>query len=174
MKASCQEQTRIAYDSAFVVWCKVTKQTHMPVSGEMIALYLVSLVQAGASKAKLIKAFYAINWFHRLTGVKYNPCENSAWLKLCLDGCCRLVARPVKKKEPISLETLTTFINKFAGINCSLSDLRFSALVLLSFAGFLRFGEATKLRRSDIKFYSSYCTIFISESQTDISALEID
>ncbi|MEW8548362.1 MAG: hypothetical protein AB2693_33070 [Candidatus Thiodiazotropha sp.] len=174
MKASRQEQTKVAYESAYKAfnnWCKVTKQMHMPASTETIALYLVSLVQAGASKAKLIKAFYSINWFHRLAGVRHNPCENSAWLKLCLDGCCRLVARPVKKKEPISIETLKSFINKFAGVNCSLSDLRISTLVLLSFAGFLRFREVTKLRRSDINFCSSYCTIFISESKTDVYRL---
>ena len=50
--------------------------------------------------------------------------DSSAWLKLCLDGCCRLVAKPVRKKEPISIETLKAFVYKYAGAKCLLGDLR--------------------------------------------------
>ena len=171
MTASRQEQTKISYDcayKAFSNWCKTTNQSDMPASAETIALYLVSLVQCGRSKATLNKAFYAINWFHNLTGVNYNACEKSAWLKLCLEGCCRIVARPVKKKEPLTVDTLKAFVKKFASTDCSLSDLRITTLVLISFAGFLRFREAIKIRRSDIDFFPSYCSIFISESKTDV------
>lgn len=171
MKASRQENTTKAYGCAFkmfVHWCKATNQLHMPASTETIALYLVSLVQTGTSKAMLNKAFYAINWFHRLEGVEYNPCNSSAWLKLCLDGCCRLVAKPVRKKKPFSIDLIKAFVNKYAADTCFLSDLRITALVLLSFAGFLRITEALKLRRSDIVFYSSYCSLFISTSKTDV------
>ena len=174
MMASRQDQTKRAYDcafKAFVNWCKVTSQSHMPASTETIALYLVSLVQTGSSKSTLNKAFYAISWFHKLEGVEYNPCDSSAWLKLCLDGCCRLVAKPVRKKEPISIETLKTFVYTYAGANCLLGDLRITTLVILSFAGFFRINEALKLRRSDIKFYPSHCSISIRNSKTDVYRL---
>ena len=88
----------------------------MPASTETIALYLTSLVQAGTSKSSLIKAFYAISWFHKLEGVEYNPCDHSAWLKLCLDGCCRLVAKPVRKKEPLSIDNIKAFVHNYAGV----------------------------------------------------------
>lgn len=133
MTASRQEQTKLSYDYAyttFVNWCRKTNQDHLPASIETVALYLVSLVQSGASKAKLNKVFYAINWFHKMAGVKYNPCEMSSWLKLCLDGCCRLVAKPVCKKEPMTVETLKLFVQRFADTSCTLSDLRITTLVL--------------------------------------------
>ena len=174
MRASRQDKTIQAYECAFrafVNWSKVTNQRHMPASTETIALYLTSLVQAGTSKSSLIKAFYAISWFHKLEGVEYNPCDHSAWLKLCLDGCCRLVAKPVRKKEPLSIDNIKAFVHNYAGVNCLLSDLRITTLVLLSFAGFLRINEVLKLRRSDIKFYPSYCTIFIRSSKTDVYRL---
>ena len=81
----------------------------MPASTETIALYLVSLVQTGTSKSTLNKVFYAISLFHKLEGVAYTPYDSSAWLKLCLDGCCRLVAKLVRKKESIYIDTLKAF-----------------------------------------------------------------
>ena len=109
----------------------------MSASSETIALYLVSLVQTGSYKSTLNKAFYAISWFHKLEGVEYNPCDSSARLKLCLDGCYRLVAKPVRKKEPISIETHKAFVYKNAGANCLLGDLRITKLAILSYAVFL-------------------------------------
>ena len=106
MTASRQQQTKQTYDyafKAFVNWCKSTGQMSLPAS---IALYLVSLFQAGACKSSVHKAFYAIKWFHSLNGVNSNPCETSSCLKLCLEGCCRLVARPIQKKEPLSVDIL--------------------------------------------------------------------
>ena len=41
-------------------------------------------------------------------------------------------------------------------------------LVNLSFHGFLRYGEASNIRRSDIYFQPSYMKIFIEKSKTDI------
>lgn len=174
MTASRQTQTTISYESAykaFVSWCKSTSQAFMPSSVETIALYLVSLVQAGASTSKINQAFYSICWFHTLAGVKYNPCKESSWLKLCLEGSRRCVSQPVHKKEPISVETLQNFVNKFTERDCSLSNLRITSLVLLSFAVFFRFREVTKIRRSDIQLFPSHCSIFVSESKTDVYRL---
>ena len=97
--------------------------------------------------------------------------DSSAWLKLCIDGCCRLVAKPVRKKEPISIETLKALVYKYAGANCLLGDLCITTLVILSFVGFLRINGALKLRRSDIIFYPSPCSISIRNSKTDVYRL---
>ena len=62
MTASRQQQTKQTYDYTFVNWCKLTGQMSLA-SVETIALYLVSLVQAGACKSSFHKAFYAIKCF---------------------------------------------------------------------------------------------------------------
>ena len=62
MTASRQQQTKQTYDyafKAFVNWCKSARQMSLPASAETIALYLVILVQAGACKSSVHKAFYA-------------------------------------------------------------------------------------------------------------------
>ena len=81
------------------------------------------------------------------------------------------MAKPVRKKEPLSIDNIKAFVHNYAGVNCLLSDLRIATLVLLSFAGFLRINEVLNLRRSDIKFYASYCIIFIRSSKTDVYRL---
>ena len=84
MTASRQQQTKQTYDYAFkalVNWCKSTGQMSLPASAETVALYFVSLFQAGACKSSVHKAFYAIKWFHSLNGVNSNPCKTSSWLK---------------------------------------------------------------------------------------------
>ena len=171
LTASRQQQTQKGYGyafQAFVLWCDSTKQISLPASEETVALYLVNLVQKGACKSSIYKAFYAVKWFHTLNGVKSNVCETSSWLKLCLEGCCRLVAKPIQKKEPITVDILAKFVNQFGSMTCTLSDLRITTLALISFAGFLRFNEAVHIRRSDVSFYSSHCCIMVRESKTDV------
>ena len=171
MTASREQQTKQTYDYAFkvfVYWCKSKGHTSLPASAETVALYLVSLAQEGACKSSVHKAFYAIKWFHSLNGVNSNPCGTSSWLKLCLEGCCRLVSRLIQKKEPVPVDILKRFVDKFGSLNCTLSDLRITTLALVSFAGFLRFREAARIRRSDISFYETYCCIMIRESKTDV------
>ena len=58
---------------------------------------------------------------------------------------------------------------------CPLSaavDLRITTWAILSFAVvFLRINEPLKLRRSDIIFYPSHCSISIRNSKTDVYRL---
>ena len=76
-----------------------------------------------------------------------------------------------QKKEPISIETHKAFVYKYAGANCLLGDLRITTLAILSFAFFFRINEPLKLRRSDIIFYPSHCSISIRNSKTDVYRL---
>ena len=50
----------------------------------------------------------------------------------------------------------------------SLKNLRTKIILLLSFAGFLRFSECQNLRRSDIKIFRDHAMLFIEKSKTDI------
>jgi len=46
-------------------------------------------------------------------------------------------------------------------------DLRTVALCLLGYAGFFRFSNLVKIRACDVKFFSSFCRIFVESSKTD-------
>ena len=49
----------------------------------------------------------------------------------------------------------------------NLFNLRFAAMCVLGFYGFLRFSEIVNLRRSDLKFVDNYIELFIEKSKTD-------
>lgn len=154
----------------FVLWCKDCGFSFLPASPVTVALYLVSIIQmedVSCSKSKLSQIFYSVNWAHLIGNLDLNPCDDK-WLKLCLEGCIRKVAKPVIKKEPITLDILKTLVSRFASENCSLGDLRIITLFIVSFAGFLRISEALNLKRSNIEFCESYCSIYIEKSKTDI------
>ena len=57
--------------------------------------------------------------------------------------------------------------NMFAG-NSDLLVLRDLALILIGYAGFLRFDELVELRCSDVKFKENYISVQILKSKTDI------
>ena len=100
------------------------------------------------------------------------------------------MAKPIQKKEPIRVDILTKFVNQFGSMSCTSSNLRITTLVLISFAGFLRFNEAVHNRRSDqngpyylhlnvlllpndqtfifYSFYSLHCCIIVRENKTDV------
>ncbi|XP_053403301.1 integrase/recombinase xerD homolog [Mercenaria mercenaria] len=156
--------------SKFVSWCKKCKFSSLPASPVTVALYLVSVMQntnTSCSKSKLNSIFYAIKWAHLLNGEISNP-SSDEWLKLCLEGCLRKVSKPLIKKEPITVEILSTLVNKFASENCTLADLRLITLFVISFAGFLRISEALNLKACNIQFFDNYCSIKIEKSKTDI------
>ena len=62
---------------------------------------------------------------------------------------------------------LKDWCNKFSSKSATLRDLRFIAMSLVAFAGFLRFDEVVRIRCSDLVFEDSHLTIVIRKSETD-------
>ncbi|XP_052098129.1 sacsin-like [Mytilus californianus] len=58
-------------------------------------------------------------------------------------------------------------IQKF-GLSTYLADLRICCLVLLSYAGFLRYSELSHLKAPNLRFYDSHVEITIVSSKTDV------
>ena len=91
----------------------------------------------------------AIAWIHEIAGVG-SPSSNGA-VRSIVEGYRRILAKPTKKKEPVTAQNLRDIIR-----NTDMSDLtsvKTAAVCLLSFAAFLRFDELTKLNCNDVKFY---------------------
>ena len=57
------------------------------------------------------------------------------------------------------------------GSSGSLLDIRVCAIALLSYAGFLRYDEVSRIRRSTIVFEKTYLKLFIDSSKTDQSGV---
>ena len=97
-----------------------------------VALYLVSLIQSGYSFTTISLAYYSISFFHKSCAVR-NPCDSS------LEGCKRFSAKSVSttKRLPILPEHLHALVDKFAGSDAGLPDIRDVCFCLVAFAGFL-------------------------------------
>ena len=76
------------------------------------------------------------------------------------------MARPLKKKEPITKEMLEKLVAD-ADKNGTLSNIQLATACLLPFAGFLRFDELVQLRPCDIEIDGSMAKLKIRSSKTD-------
>ena len=137
---------------------------HCPAQAHSIALYLQYLSLRTGSKAAVEEACNSLAWIHSCAGFQSPVSE--PFVKAILDGLQRLLAKPVTKKRPFTVELLEVLI-KNAHNSDSLSDLRLATACLLSFAGFLRFNELVNLRPSNIKIKGNMMRIQIVRSKTD-------
>ena len=72
-------------------------------------------------------------------------------MQVTLDGLRCLLAKPIKRKEPVTAQMLHDMVMA-AGTSPSLTEVRLLAICLVAFAGFLRCDELLKLRCMDIAF----------------------
>ena len=83
-----------------------------------------------------------------------------------MEGLQRSLAKPVVKKEPITVETLEAIVQD-AEKSGTLTDLHLATACLLGFSGFLRFSELINLRPCDFNIAEEMMTIKIRHSKTD-------
>eukprot|EP00111_Clytia_hemisphaerica_P021064 TCONS_00062088-protein len=75
--------------------------------------------------------------------------------------------RQTKKKEPLLFELLTKIFENVGKKESTLLDFRNFTLMVVSFAGFLRYSEVSNLTLGDIVFEPTFMRLFIEQSKTD-------
>lgn len=135
-----------------------------PVKEAHFALYLQFLAKSSGSKATVEEAVNAIAWVQQLAS--HQPVSSSPFIRATLAGLQRQLARPKVRKEPVTVEMLSSMVGSL-GPMPKLSDIRLVAGALLTFAAFLRFDELAKLRCCDIAFTESAMSVHITSSKTD-------
>lgn len=158
-----------AYFKRFNQWCNSKGVTSFPARSSVIAIFLSGLIQQGVSEAVLCSFFYSIKWYHDLHCALYNPCDDSVILKL-MEGGKRILSKPLKKKEPISSDILEKVIDLFGDRekNRDLCSVRTITMLILGFAGFLRFNELANIKVKNITFKDLYMNICVETSKTDV------
>ena len=170
LKQSRAYNTRSSYSKGFKRWKRwvvsngLNSKEALPAKAFHVALYLASLVQTANTPSPIICAFYSIKWYHEL--FDFVAPTDSNLVKNILEAAKRKLAKPVIKKQPITLELLMKVYNTLF-IEKNIKNQRTICAFLLSYAGFLRSAELLKLRRSDIIFNSVYMSVFIESSKTD-------
>ncbi|VDI65147.1 Hypothetical predicted protein [Mytilus galloprovincialis] len=164
---SKSENTSKKYFAGFNRW-KLFINEHgfsdLPAEPVHVALYLTFLIDKHSSPSVLQSAIYSIKWAHELNGY-IDPTSNS-FIKFLLESCKRRNGKPVVKKDPVD----NIMLRELCSIYQDSSDLlviRDLTMILIAYAGFLRFDELSSLTCRDIKIYEEYMSIFLSHSKTD-------
>ena len=145
-------------------WATDHKLDPIPAKPQEFVLYLQYLSEESKSKAAVEDACNAIAWIHSSAGLA-SPSAHP-FVKATLEGLQRSLAKPVVRKEPVTVEMLNAIVQD-AERSGSLSDLRLATACLLGFAGFLRFDELIHLRPCDFTVTEEMMKIKIVRSKTD-------
>ena len=145
-------------------WASSHKLPSLPAESHHIALYLQHLADITSSKATVEEAVYAIAWAHSLAGVPSQT--ETPLIQTTIQGLRRLLAKPIRKKEPMTVEMLQAMV-KDADRNETLTNVRLVTACLLAFAGFLRFDELVNIRCCDLVLDQEMLKILIPRRKTD-------
>lgn len=147
------------YFKQWVSWSNRFKEIKpFPAKIQHIILFIIGSIQEGKSFSIIESTVMAIKYFHNISGYEF---KQSRMLEHVLEAAKRLVGKNSKKKEPITVDMLRRMVKVLSTSRTGLKGLRLITVLLVSFAGFLRFSECVNLRRSDIKFvYYTCCFVY--------------
>ena len=155
------------YVGAFKRWKSWATSHHLtsfPAQTHYVALYLQHLAEQTNSKSAAEEAVNALAWVHGLAGI--NSPANSPIVQETLQGLKRTLAKPVRKKRPITKEMIGKIVAD-ANSHPSLTNIRLATACLLAFSGFLRFDELIHIRPCDLSIDGSMAKIHFPRSKTD-------
>ena len=136
----------------------------IPAKPHEFSLYLQHIGESKKSKSAAEEVCNAVSWVHSTAGLP--PLLSDCSVKATLEGLRRMLAKPVKKKEPVTIEMLEAIVDD-AERSGSLSDLRLATACLLGFSGFMRAAEVLELRPCDCILSKEMMRIRITGNKTD-------
>ena len=168
--SSRQDKTVRNYLAAFNKWkewcAKYNEITHLPAKAHYVALYLLEISQNSVTHSPVSLAYYAISWAHRSAGL--NDPTKGDLPRMVKEAACRNLGQGNNKKDPVTINTISKIVEKYASVDSDLMDLRISCICILGFTAFLRFDELSRIKFCDILFATDYMKIFIEQSKTDV------
>ena len=139
----------------------------LPAAFTNIATFIVYQLKQNFSLSIIQSYVYAIHWYHDLFAPENENPAHHKTVKYLMDACKRICKKPRKKKDPITPNHLASMAHIIGGLRANLLELRNFTMILIAFAGFLRFDELSDIKAHDVTFYSYYMTIFIEKSKCD-------
>jgi integrase len=85
-----------------------------------------------------------------------------------LEGGKRTLSKPIIKKDPITPDILNKIIDMYGKDHSNLKNVRLCAMLLLGYAGFLRYSEIANLKMENINLFPSYIVVNIVSGKTDV------
>ena len=152
------------YFRRFQLFMSRQKKISLPANDVHVSLFIVHLLNDGASHQVVYSFVCAIKWLHSLHGFK-DP-TSSIHVKNLLETSKRRPKKPSHKKDIVSPDVIKQLFHKYSDCN-DLLVLRDLAMIVVAFAGFLRYDELSNIRRNDLTFHSDHVKINIVKSKTD-------
>ncbi len=153
------------YFKTFERFCDSKCLSSSPAKAMTVALFVTKLLDENKSYSVISANVYAIKWKHSIYGW-VDPTTDSI-VKHLTEAAKRLRSKPAVKKDVIDASILIDLCTRFEH-DSSLSIVRDLAMILLCFAGFLRFNELSKLLCSDVQFNNDHLVLKIRSSKTDV------
>ena len=111
-------------------------------------------------------SYYAIKYFNDFfTGGRE---LGRHFITKVLEGIKRLSGYTENAKSPLSSSHLKRAFHYLGGVEMNLANSSLMMILVLSFMGFLRFGELSNLKRNDFNLHNIHMSIFTEKSKSDI------
>ena len=139
----------------------------LPANSTSVAIFILNQIQMDRKFSSIHSFYYGLKYVHKTNNL-IDPTLHNLVISM-FEAARRLCKRTVTKKKPITIQHLQhlrdTLIDRE---NLKLGNFRTMVICVLGFCGFLRWSEASSIKRCDIQFTNAYMKIFIEKSKTDV------
>ena len=160
--------TVLKYWNSFQRWCTWARSfglSALPASGIHLALYLCDLMKKCSSPGPILSSLYGVSWAHRKALVA-DPGNHPLVRQVC-ESAKRLLGHSVTKKKHLTTCNVRAIVDRFAQPGADLSDLQTTLLIVVGFAGFLRWNDLSNIRVESITFFELHMSIFLDKRKND-------
>lgn len=162
------DSTSKNYSYGFLKWKrwaeKFTEVNVLPAEPVYIGLYLISLLTTLNSASGIDMAVSSLSWMHRVSGLA-DPVRDN-FVSEVVSSLKRQLSGAKVKKDVVTVEMLHKLYDWSFPLVC-LKRMRLLCLSVVSFAGFLRFDEISKIKLKHVVIGEQYMIIFLPSSKTD-------
>lgn len=151
---------------AFRDWCLPRGYAVLPAQPLHVAMWLTELAEQAKSFGPVKMGSAAVAAYHEATGQAVRPTDDPI-VKSVRQGAKRALGlAPVNRKEPLELALCTqvvhTLVQSGWAWGCMLAT-----YMMVSFAGFLRYDDASSILRRDVRVHATHVEIFLARRKND-------
>ena len=164
---SRSENTNKKYLGYFKRWrtfISARKGSCVPADPIQISCFIVHLLESKISYHCIESYIFSIKWAHKLKGLS-DPTSHP-YVKCLLETSKRCNSSPVVKKDCITSEDIRSLFGLYKDSKDPMVA-RDLAIIVICFAGFLRYNEVSNLCCNDVTIHENYVSIKIRKSKTD-------
>ena len=160
-------RTVAKYEGAFQrwkAWARTHKVSSLPADPFHVALYVVKLLQDASTVAPVTAALCSISWFHSVNGFP-DPSANPM-VRNVSQAARRITAQPKNRKLPVSRQQVRAMARELSKSG-TLKDLQTLTLVVIAYAGLLRWDDLAHIYADEVVIQSGYAAVFLESRKND-------